>query len=129
MTITANSHLAFAEAYLRMARELNYRPGAPGDGFGSVDLDEEQLANQKRLEDEAVKFARRFRAAEDDHRFQIGISHSETHEALVFLIQAARESCGSDITLALDLSRTAVAQLEEVLKKRKERVFGPKTGE
>lgn len=44
-------------AYERMVSEAKYRPAAPGDGFGGIFLDPDQLADETTLQKEAHEYA------------------------------------------------------------------------
>ena len=102
------------EAYIRMAKEANYRPAAPGDGFGSVDLTATELKDEAVLNAEAARYAEEFIRQEDSLSFYVGVSNWETNMALVYTIEAARLLCsGVADTLALrllDMARVAVAR-------------------
>lgn len=84
----------FRDAYLLMAHKANYRPAAPGDGFGGIYLNADQLADPEMLEKEARKYALVFAREEDDRGFFIGVSDYETSQAFVYTIEAARCLCG-----------------------------------
>lgn len=106
------------EAYIAMARKANYRPSASGDGFGSVDLTEQQLASERTLRDEAQRYARRFLGEEDERIFHIGCTNWETNRAAVWTIEAARTLCGAADHVALRLLRLAVADVERAIAER-----------
>jgi hypothetical protein len=89
-------HSRICEAYLEMAKKLNYRPAAPGDGMGGVSLTQEQAADQKRLLAEGALYAQRFITEEDTRKFWIGVSHWPHNRALVYTIQAARTLCSGN---------------------------------
>jgi hypothetical protein len=55
----------FKEAYLRMAQDARYRPGAPGDGLGNICLSIEEQRDPLRLDREAATYAAEFCAEED----------------------------------------------------------------
>lgn len=102
------------QAYERMAAEAHYRPKAPGDGFGGIFLDADELADKGRLRDEAVKYAKHFLKEEDGFDFWIGISCFKTVRASVYTIEAARCLCaGSDSEeLARKLLKMAIKELQ-----------------
>jgi len=105
--------LRFKEAYLRMAKEARYRPGAPGDGMGHVDLSPAQLKDSARLDDAALRYAAKFRAEEDSRKFWIGCSEFATNRAFMFTIEAARALAGNHRALALDLLKLAIDDVKE----------------
>ena len=116
--IVGDKLMRFAEAYLMMARALEYRPAMPKD-FPSESLD-----NLIFLYQEAVAYAMDFASAEDgDMRFYIGCSNCDTNRAFVFCIEAARLLAGSSegdkyagYLLRLAIDEIAAAQL---LKRRR----------
>jgi hypothetical protein len=89
----SNSTRYYADAYIRMATEAHYRPAAPGDGFGGIYLDADQLADPSRLQAEALDYAKRFEAEEDTCQFQIGCCDFSNNRAFVYTIEAARLLC------------------------------------
>jgi hypothetical protein len=102
------------QAYKRMALDAKYRPMAPGDGFGNVFLDREQLSNRDLLYEEAEDYMERFIEEEDTHSFHIGVSNCSTVRAFVYTIEAARCLCaGSDFDkLSEKLLKMAVEALK-----------------
>jgi hypothetical protein len=82
------------EAYKLMATVAHYRPGAPGDGMGSVHLTPDELNDPVLLDREAQTYATRFIAEENTRQFFIGVSDYATNRAFVFLIEAARLLAG-----------------------------------
>ena len=99
----------FCDAYLEMAYKANYRPAAPGDGFGNIALTAEQVAERPRLELEALEYVRDFVKEEDEHVFNIGCSNYKTNRAFVWVIEAARELAGGADETALN--RMAIAEI------------------
>jgi hypothetical protein len=95
--IAEDKLVRFAQAYLMMAH-AQYRPQAPSDGFGNVQLSTEEYNDEARLYREAVHYAAVFNRDEDDNRdFHIGCSNWETNRAFVLSIEAARLlASGSD---------------------------------
>jgi hypothetical protein len=85
-------HARICQAYVRMAQVAKYRPQAPGDGMGGIDLSPEELLDSTRLAAEASAYADRFITQEDDG-FSIGISDFTSNRALVYTIEAARNLC------------------------------------
>lgn len=114
----------FAEAYLMMAKEANYRPAAPGDGCGHTYLTREEAHDPVLLEEEAVRYACQLSDEEDGRRFNLGCSNFTTNRAFVWVIEAARSLCGAKDDLALDLLKMAVREVTACEKKRRERRGG-----
>ena len=121
--IVGDKLMRFAQAYLMMAR-AQYRPAAPSDGCGNIQLTSEQYADKNRLYLEAVTYAMKFASVEDgDMNFHIGCSNYNTNRAFVFCIEAARLLAGgsegdkyADHLLGLAREEIAAAQL---LKRRR----------
>ena len=106
---TMNEFNRIVEAYLRMARW--YRPGAPGDGLGTVTLKPAEVQDRERLVTEGGEYARAFIAEEDTARYFIGVSNYATNRALVYAIEAARLLCsGMNDGLAERLLRMALEE-------------------
>src|SRR5580698_6643812 len=111
-------HERIREAYLQMAKVATYRPQAPSDGMGNIELDDEELQDQKRLEDEETKYADNFIKTEDaGGDFNIGITDFKTNRGVVYAIEAAKALCGANRPLARKLLEMALedvktAQLE-----------------
>jgi hypothetical protein len=104
------------EAYLKMAPF--YRPGAPGDGMGSVDLTEEEVRDPDRLHAEATAYALAFRQEEDTRSFWIGVSDFGTNQAFLWTIEAARLLAGGNNKGALKLLKLAEGQIKEAIRRR-----------
>jgi len=100
------------EAYLMIAKEANYRPYAPGDGHGHVQLTEEELQDNKRLNKEAERYACCFSEEADEGKFHIGCPNYETNIALVLAVEIARNCCASWSPLPLVLAKLLVRELE-----------------
>lgn len=99
-----------ARAYARMADEAHYRPAAPSDGFGNITVPNLELV----IEDEILRYCKRWDEEETKQSFNIGVGNFETLEPLVFAIEAARNLCaGTADGLALELLEMAVADLKE----------------
>jgi len=113
----------FKEAYLMMASKAHYRPAAPGDGVGGVDLSDEQIASPAHLEKEAEKYAAAFRKEEDSRRFHIGSSNFSTNRAFVYTIEAARSLAGAKDDLARELLVMAVAEIDVVRSKESKKML------
>jgi hypothetical protein len=108
--IAKSSLMRFAETYLAIA-DAKYRPAAPSDGFGNIQLSREQLDDRQRLYTEAVKYACAFSHEEDDHVFRIGCSNYSTNRAFVLSIEVARLLAGGS-----DGNQCAVRLLKLALK-------------
>jgi hypothetical protein len=111
----------FAEAYLRMAEQAKYRPQAPSDGFGNIQLSLEQTKDPARLRRECVDYAHRFSAEEDKRCFDIGCSDFRTNRAFVWTIEAARQlASGSDGNeTALKLLGMATREVQRAISEQK----------
>ncbi|MEO9246810.1 hypothetical protein ABDK96_03860 [Citricoccus nitrophenolicus] len=98
-----------AKAYLRMAREVRYRPAAPSDGMGNITVPIDQLD----LNAEVVKYVHSWLPdGKDIHEHHTGIPNYEDQAAFVYLIEAARILCGGDRRPALGLVKLALEDLE-----------------
>jgi hypothetical protein len=95
-----------------MAQKARYRAQAPGDGFGNVNLSEEELEDSQRLADEASAYADRFIAEENTTNFHIGVSNYVSNRALVYTIEASRLLCAASEPVALTLLEMAVEELK-----------------
>lgn len=94
----------YAQAYARMATEANYRPGAPSDGIGHVTVPSDRL---EPLHREALRYGQRFAEEEETHQFHVGCPDGHDAAALMFIIEAARQMCGCQQDLAVQLLRMA----------------------
>ena len=106
----------FAEAYLMMAMRARYRPGAPSDGMGNIQLESEELADPDRLRREAFDYAMRFyKEEEDTHEFWIGCSDGRTNRAFLLVIEAARNLAGGCFgnATAVHLLRLAIEEIND----------------
>lgn len=61
--------LRFRDAYLQIARLVNYRPQAPSDGFCNIRLSLDELRDPDQLQVEAREYAIRFLKEEDTDSF------------------------------------------------------------
>lgn len=93
MEHTKTEHDRIREAYFQMGEKAKYRPQAPSDGFGNIQLTEEEIADPKRLAEEASAYADRFITEEHTREFAIGLSNYRTNRAFVYTIEAARILC------------------------------------
>jgi hypothetical protein len=113
-----SEHERIQEAYLLMAGEAKYRPAAPGDGCGGIDLSPRELKDPRLLAEEAIRYASAFIKEEDSLQFHIGVSNYSTNRALVLTIEAARLLCGAlDDERALKLLRMAASEVESAIAK------------
>ena len=103
------------EAYLTMAEYALYRPAAPSDGMGNIQLTTAQLAEPERLANEAHDYAVNFIAEENSCTYEIGISDYSTNRALVYTIEAARQLCTGVLgrKVALKLLEMALADVKQ----------------
>ena len=62
------------------------------------------------LDAEAHKYAHGFIAADESRRHWIGVSNFRTNRALVYAIEAARNLCGAQNDVALDLLKPKAQQ-------------------
>jgi len=110
----------FREAYFKMAEIARYRPQAPEDGFGNIQLTLAELADAERLAREATDYAIRFLLEENTCEFHLGCSDFSTNKAFCWTIEAARQlavgSTGNQT--ALTLLRMAAAEVVRVRKTR-----------
>ena len=106
----------FAEAYLIMAKDAKYRPEAPSDGFGNIQLSPDELKDPDRLRDEAAAYALKFKKEDDATIFRIGCSNFSTNRPFVFAIETARllASGNGGNSTALRLLKMAVKEIEAV---------------
>ena len=114
----------FAEAYIMMADGAKYRPQAPGDGWGNINLTDAQLADRECLGAEAVRYGIGFATEEENEMTRghlIGYTNFTTNRATVFAIEAARLMCGCDDELALKLLTLATKELKTVIANKKRR--------
>jgi hypothetical protein len=120
--IAKDKLMRFAHAYLAMAR-VKYRPAAPSDGMGNIELEPEEFGDVQRLYQEAVKYAVAFNNEEDTNSFWIGCSDWPTNPAFIWAIEAARllagGSMGGGNSYAVKLLRMAANQIEQTEKRRK----------
>jgi hypothetical protein len=102
------------EAYLQMAEKARFRPQAPGDWLGDIQLSEKKLLDATQLAKEADDYADRFIAEENTSNFHIGVSNFATNRALVYTIEAARLLCAVyGESYALKLLEMAAEELRE----------------
>lgn len=99
-------------AYLEMAEKARFRPQAPSDGFGNVQLTDGERADKERLAKEASAYVERFIEQEKTLNFRIGTGDFTNARALVYAIEGARALCGGalGIDLAINLLEMATAE-------------------
>jgi hypothetical protein len=119
--IARDKLMRFAQAYLMMA-QARYRPAAPSDGFGNIQLTIEEFNDEARLYWEAIRYAAAFNREEDGHEgFHIGCSNWSTNRAFVLSIEAARLLASGDADdYAVRLLRLAIKEIADASKHRKE---------
>ena len=111
----------YVEAYLMMALPAKYRPGAPSDGCGNIQLSKVQCDDVNRLLRESVEYAVDFDKEEDTDTFNIGCSNFSTNRAFVFSIEAARLlASGHDgNAYALRVLQMAIEDIRDAERQRK----------
>jgi hypothetical protein len=111
MSITDPIFQRYRDAYLQMAPF--YRPGAPSDGFGNIQLTAEQCRDQQRLRQEASAYTSKFLAEDQERVFDIGCADYRTARAFMWAIEAARQlASGSDSnTAAVRLLKMAIEDI------------------
>jgi hypothetical protein len=114
----------FIETYLMMALRAAYRPAAPSDGHGNIQLNRQALDDRHRLAKEAYKYAVAFDKEEDSCSFWIGCSDFTTNRAFILAIEAARVLAGGldSEPYALALLGLAVEEVKEAIKSNRERL-------
>jgi hypothetical protein len=70
-----------------------YRPGAPSDGYGHIQLTPEQCGNRQRLEREANDYTA---SPKKERTFNIGCADYRTARAFMWVIEAARQLASGD---------------------------------
>lgn len=106
----------FAEAYVIMAEKVCYRPGAPGDGLGTVALTQGQVDDPERLQLEALAYGRSLSKHIDKNsgRISIGVPNWVTNKAFFYTVEAARLlCCGTADRSAFLCLELAISELKE----------------
>lgn len=80
---------SFQQAYIQMAKEANYRPAAPNDGFGNI-------TGPSSVELESALYASWFEAEDNLRDFYIGCCDLRTARAFVWVVEAARQLSGGE---------------------------------
>jgi hypothetical protein len=89
-------HQQYKDAYLAMAQKAGYRPGAPSDGFGLIQLSPSESSDPERLDREAEDFAAHFLREDTARRTVIEGCANEPLKAFFYTVQAAQLMCGGD---------------------------------
>lgn len=100
-----------ADTYRRMATEARYRPAAANEEMDDVTAPRDQLD----LEQEARTYAKQWGKEEANREFHIGVCNDPTRPATILAIEAARNMCGGEDELALELLGMAALELEAQL--------------
>lgn len=114
MPLNRFNYPRLTHAYKMMAEKAKYRPGAPSDGLGNIELDSAEIGDRYRFAVEAEEYAERFLRQEDTGKFIIGVSNGSSLIALVYAIEAARLLCAG-----ADAEDTAIKLLELALDEMK----------
>lgn len=84
---------AVEAAYLKMAGV--YRPEAPSDGFGYIQLEPEEMKDPERLQREAQAAAEKFVRADQSYLFEVkGCPDGRLVATMYLALQAAQMCCG-----------------------------------
>ena len=103
--------LRVCEIYRGMAVQARYRPAAPSDGLGGIELTPAQLCDPERLQQEAEDYAREFVKADERQSFDIGCSNFSTLAAFVCALEALRRLASADNAGAAQLLGIALRSL------------------
>jgi hypothetical protein len=101
----------YREAYLAMSRRADYRPAAPSDGFGHIQLSTDQLNDAARLSREADHYAVGFLREDDAINYPIGCPDYTFNKAFCWAIEAARLLCSPAPVEARKLLLMAAAEI------------------
>lgn len=106
----------YKEAYLEMAKRARYRPGAPSDGMGNIDMTDAEFRDPVILDREAAKYALGFLKQDDDMEYPLGCPHGPFNKAFFYAIETAQLLCGGvgAEEHALELLKMAIEELEAV---------------
>ena len=99
-----------------MAQRSKYRPAAPSDGFGNIQMSAEDLRDPEILDREATKYALRFLAEDDRMEYAMGCPHGDFNKAFFYAIEVARLLCGGvgAERPAIELLKMAIEEIEAV---------------
>lgn len=107
---------AVKDAYLRMAHF--YRPEAPSDGFGNIQLDDDGRADPVRLEMEGWLAGLKWRDADDRMDFSVqGCADFRNVPAMYLMLQAAQLCCSGPEPAIRKLLQMAIEALPKEEKK------------
>jgi hypothetical protein len=106
----------YREAYLAMSGQAGYRPAAPSDGFGHIQLSADQLNDAARLSREADYYAVGFVHEDDAMSYPIGCPDYTFNRAFCWAIEAARLLCSPAPVEAHKLLLMAAAINTEIRK-------------
>ena len=101
------------QAYLEMASF--YRPEAPNDGWGRIELSAEDMRDLDRLDQEARDYALAFVCQDETARFRIsGRPHHPINPAAIWALEATYLLCAGEEgnATAVKLLRLALKQIE-----------------
>jgi hypothetical protein len=106
----------YREAYLEMARRARYRPGAPSDGMGHIDMTDEDFHDLRILNREAAKYALEFLKEDDAMEYDMGCPDGAVNKAFFYAIETARLLCGGrgSEKPAIELLKMAIEEIEAV---------------
>jgi hypothetical protein len=83
----------YKQAYLEMAKRTKYRPGAPSDGMGHIQMSAEQLRDPAILDREANRYAIGFVHQDDEMEYPMGCPDGGVNKGFFYAIEAARLPC------------------------------------
>jgi len=101
------------QAYLEMAPF--YRPEAPNDGWGRIELTAEEMRDLDRLDQEARDYALAFVCQDETARFRIsGRPHHPINPVAIWALEAAYLLCAGEAgnATAVKLLRLALKEIE-----------------
>jgi hypothetical protein len=101
----------YRTAYLEMAKQARYRPAAPSDGCGNIELDEDELRDPDRVQREARQYALAFVAKDDKMEYPMGCPDGRGNRAFCYAIEAATLLCAAEPVIATKLLQMAVAEI------------------
>ena len=111
----------FAEAYQIMTKKVKYRPEAPSDGVGNIELNEDEINDDGILIEEALRYASKLKQEDDEAKFTLyGCTNWEYNRLFVYLLNASQLCCSNSEAL-LFIKRLLSAALDETAKIEEER--------
>lgn len=78
------------DAYRQMAEKVQYRPGAPSDGFGNITVPTAELE----VSIEAREYVQRFLDEEAANQYWIGNPDFRANRAFIWTLEALKLMCG-----------------------------------